>query len=134
MFSPYGFFLFQSNKKRQQASVGFDNRHKDIYKANLNLLAVNLSPHLLQDVRFIQRRKKGNGWHYETGILNFSAEVTCVILRLGSGQTLKISIKGKNNVLEAPNFDPGGSSQGRNSCGQVLTLGWGGDRGGPTLV
>lgn len=31
------------------------------------------------------------------------------MLNLGSGQTLKILIKGKNNVFEAPNFDPGDS-------------------------
>lgn len=47
----------------------------------------------------------------ETGIqkLNFSARATCRMLSLSSEQTLKILIKGKNNVFGAPNFDPGDS-------------------------
>ena len=32
-----------------------------------------------------------------------------MMLSLGSGQTVKILIKEKNNVFQAPNFDPGDS-------------------------
>lgn len=76
----------------------------------------------------------------ETGIqkLNFSARATCRMLSLSSEQTLKILIKGKNNVFGAPNFDPGDSQSREKFLGQGLIqgerLGWGGAEDSSTLV
>lgn len=99
---------------------------------------VKFCQHPLQNIRFKERRKKPNGWHYEMGILklNYSSSITRMILSLSSEQTLKTPIIGENNVVDATNFDLGIPTQGRNSCRQGLVLeemrGWG--WGGSTLV